>query len=168
MKEKNKKAQEEMVGFVLIMLVVAIMFLVFLGIYLRDAAKTHETEGKDVASFLEAITKFTIECDYIGASSPLSDLILECDASSISTCSSGEKKCDVLRNTLNQAINSSWNFNENSPTKAYFMDVFKETDKGEKALFNSTPITSGILTNNIRAAEKPFSKGIILRLEIYY
>lgn len=162
-----------MVGFVLIMLVVAVMFLVFLGIYLRGAAKTHETEGKDIASFLESVSKFTIECDYSGDPSDLSDLIIKCSDHPTNDCYNGKNVCDILRDTLNKAINSTWNFNENSPTKAYFMQLLRETSAGEEPLRDGggrpiQPAGGGIQTNNIRAAEKPFPNGIIMRLEIYY
>lgn len=164
----NKKAQEEMVGFVLIMLVVAVIFLVFLGIYMRGASKTHETQGKDLAAFLEAVTKITPPCETAPGYpyEDLSRLIIECDNNPSVTCYNGEKICDLLKETLTQAINSTWNFDENSVTKSYKVDVFKETQTGEKRVVEILP--PALTTRNIRSAEKPFPKGIILRLEIYY
>jgi hypothetical protein len=168
----NKKAQEEIVGFVLIMLLVAVIFLVFLGIYLRGASKVHESEGKDIASFLEAVSKITVECEYVGDPSDLSNLIIDCSDDSTATClSNGKNKCAVLRDTLFQAINSTWNFNQNSPTKGYSMQILRETSTGEVDLFQPPllPLMQIPLSQKeIRSADKPFPKGIIMRLEIYY
>lgn len=171
---KTKKGQEEMVGFVVIMLLVAIIFLIFLSIYLRGAAKTHETEGKDVASFLEAVTKMTTNCTTApGYPIILTDLIQDCYTSPTSQCFSGENKCSILRASLEGAVNATWNFNENSPTKGFDLRVLKQTpDNGEIALKdkNNIPIepSFGLQTNEIRSAEKPFPNGIVMRLEIYY
>ncbi len=157
-----------MVGFVLIMLVVAIIFLVFLGIYLRGAAKTHETESKEVASFLEAVSKLTTECGF-SSEYPydVSKLISECSQNPFGTCITNNKNgCDVLRDTLNSAINSMWNFNENSPTKGYYLGIQTETGSGKYTVLEISNILSA--STEIRAAEKPFPNGIVMRLEIYY
>jgi len=158
-----------MVGFVLIMLLVAIIFLVFLGIYLRGASKTHETESKEVASFLEAVSKLTTEC---GFSSEylydVSKLIFECSKNPEATCHNNKKICNVLKETLNNAINSTWNFNENSPTKAYFMQILKETSADKIDVISPIGYIPPRSQYEIRAAEKPFPNGIIMKLEIYY
>lgn len=169
---KNKKAQEEMVGFVLIMLVVGVIFLVFLGIYLRKDSQTTITESKDISNFIAAVSRYTTDCglsddpDFDHYS--LVELITRCyEDGPDSTCSNnGKKKCDVLKETLNGSIESNWNFHEDSPTKGYFFQVFRETDTGEENVIQ--PFGSGDQTKRVRSAEKPLPQGIILRLEIHY
>ena len=48
----NRKAQEEIVGFVLIVVIVAIIFLVFLGIMIRQPGEVTSKESRDVSQFL--------------------------------------------------------------------------------------------------------------------
>lgn len=169
MTPQNKKAQEEMVGFVLIMLVVAIIFLVFLGIFLRNASKENVSESKEISSFLDAMFEYTTECGP-SAQSPkrLSQLILDCSnqGNSANCIGSDGKGCTALKDDLRKAIESNWNFNENSPTKGYLLQILRETDKGEIPVINATAAYD--ITNNIRSAERVLPGGIILRLEIFY
>ncbi|MFH1802150.1 MAG: hypothetical protein ABH864_01725 [archaeon] len=163
---KNKRAQEEMVGFVIIMLVVGVIFLVFLGIYLRGASQTSNTESKDIANFIEAVSKYTTRCgDSDEYPYSLITLVTECYKDSTSTCpNNGEKKCGILKETLNASIEENWNFNQDSPTKSYRLQVLRETQTGEETVLSF----GGNPTTRIRSAEKPLPQGVILRLEIYY
>jgi hypothetical protein len=168
MTQQNKRAQEEMVGLVLIMLVVAVIFVIFLGIYLRNSSKGQISDSKEISTFLESLTEYTTEC----GQSPqfpikLSQLVMNCYSNSNANCIGNDGKgCEVLRETIKNAINASWNFASDSPTKGYLFQVLKETNSGEVDVVS--PITNFQTTSQIMSAEKPFPGGIILRLEIYY
>ncbi|MBU0907415.1 MAG: hypothetical protein KKD18_02480 [Nanoarchaeota archaeon] len=164
---KNKKAQEEMVGFVLIMLVVAIIFLIFLGLYLRGASSADPKENKDVAAFLEAVSKVTTPCGTVPQMPfDVTELIPQC-LTNPSLCSNGRSRCEVLKETLKESIESSWNFNRDSPTKGYIMQILQETSSGEADAI--PPISGGLITSDkiYASQEKPLPGGIILRLIIY-
>lgn len=163
----KKKGQEEMVGFVAIMLVVAIAFLIFLGIYLRKGPST-EVENFEISQFLESSFEVTTDCRLSSTRDPsdMGELIRSCSANSANTCyPSGKEVCDEVKESMMVLIESSWNFNETSPEKGYLFAVKRETnlsDQGIVSFGSSTPPTS-----NIRSAEKPLPGGIIMYLEIY-
>ena len=53
----NKKAQEEMVGFVLIVVIVAIIVVIFLGISLRNSEGDIGDESEKIGSFINALSQ---------------------------------------------------------------------------------------------------------------
>src|SRR3989344_4393404 len=97
--KKDRKAQEEMVGFVLIMVIVAVVFLVILGIMIRKPAGS-EKESKDIYQFMESMMEYTTDCainneiDY----EKIGGLLKECH-SNHSTCFNGKGICDVLNDS---------------------------------------------------------------------
>ena len=61
MEIKRKKAQEEMVGFALIIILVAVILLIFLGFSLRDQEK-ETIESYEVESFIQSFLQYTSDC----------------------------------------------------------------------------------------------------------
>lgn len=156
-----------MVGFVLIMLVVAVIFVVFLGIYLRKNANAEPVDSVEISQFLEAAFQYTTTCRISGNLLSVKELITRCQEGKDCV---GEKSCDVLRETFIDLIESSWRFEENSPTKGYQLSIVKEINGPDAVLDNMggpTTIAKPPSTDIIRAAEKPLPGGITLRLEIY-
>ena len=124
---KKNKAQQEMVGFALIIIMVAVIILVFLTISLRKTSQ--EVESYEVESFLQALSQHTTDCsvtselDYLD----IKDLIEECVSNQI--CIDTRPTCAVLNSTLRSLINNSWQVGENRPNKGY---VFNSTYEGEE------------------------------------
>lgn len=129
MKRLGRKGQEEIVGFVLIVVLVAIIFLVFLGIYLRQKTPVNQKESKDVSQFLESAMEYTTECavsaepDY----SSLGRLVRDCQSRAI--CKpSGRDACDVLKETISKIVESSWNIGEGNPDTGYIFNATYKSD----------------------------------------
>ena len=59
---EEKKGQEEMVGFALILILVAIIVLVFIGFSIRSPEK-ESVESYEVESFLQSMLQYTTECE---------------------------------------------------------------------------------------------------------
>lgn len=118
----RKKAQEEIVGFVLIVVIVAVIFLVFLAISLRRTGSATEKDSRDVFQFLESMTSYTTDCavSYEPAFSDIGDLARECYSSS--NCVSGKTACQVLNRTLQEVIESSWKVGKDRPVKGYIFN----------------------------------------------
>ncbi len=117
----RKKGQEEIVGFVLIVLIVSVILLVFLGIFLRkDVSKTANPE---VSQFLDSMSAITTECSLNAGYSyeNYQDLLKDCNEGKL--CASG-KACDILKNTTKSLIEASWNFSPDSPKKGYKFEVY--------------------------------------------
>lgn len=113
----NKKAQEEMIGFVMIILLVTVIFLVFLGIYLRQGSSNESTQNAEVAQFLDALTEITTDCEINGLKRTVKYLLREdqglpCEDTTMTVH-------EVLDKTIRNAIESGWNFDVDSPTKGY-------------------------------------------------
>lgn len=122
----NRRGQEEMVGFVLIMVVVAVIFLVFLGIFVRQRGNAEQSDSTEVAQFLDAAVDITSECSLNGGFNYLtvSDLIEEC-ARGPASCGSGEGVCTALKNILSNLTQSGWNFGAGSVTKGFNLAIYK-------------------------------------------
>lgn len=96
MRRKNKQGQEEMVGFVLIIVLVAVIALVFLAITLRKPAVT--SKSGEIAAFLESSLSYTTTCQ----PSPeqtynLQELTGACYNGE--TCLDNTLACDILNET---------------------------------------------------------------------
>ena len=107
---RSRKAQEEMVGFVLIMVIVGVVFLVILGIMIRKPGSS-EKESKDVYQFMESMMEYTTDCavnneiDY----EKLGNLLKECHSNKDAECINEEGICDTLNKNINEIIENSWN-----------------------------------------------------------
>jgi len=162
-KQKMKrKAQEEMVGFVVIMVLVAVIFLVFLGIFVRRGV-AEPTSSIEVSQFLNSLSEYTTTCSLDNGFSfkKIDDLAQACDAGL--QCSSGNSACQTLEETLKEIIESSWNFSPDSPEKSY---AFSATFP--LANIVNLPEASSTTTqcSSVRGADKSFSEGITFTLEI--
>ena len=131
---KNKRAQEEMVGFVLIVVVVCVIFLVFLAISFRQTDRVVEQESKDIYMFLESIMEYTTGCaiSYEPAYSKIGELIKECYENPAGACVSEEKACVVLNNTLKGIFDASWQVGADRPYKGYVFEVIYEADSKQE------------------------------------
>ncbi len=157
----NNKSQEEMIGFVLIIVLVAVIALVFLAISLRKPAET-QLESKDIRDFLHSSLIYTTSCK----KSPeitynLQDLIKACGNND--KCLDEKDSCSVLNDTIFNLIESSWQVGEEARYKGYDFKIFNEDSvlislsKG-----NSTKTKTG------GEAQVLTDKGLLdLRLELF-
>ena len=159
-KLKGKNAQEEMVGFALIIIMVGVILLVFLTISMKntnDIEESYEIDG-----FLQAMLEYTTNCsmstnvNYIS----IDRLILEC--AELSTCRNGISSCDVLNQTLNELIPTAWPIEGNSQFKAYQLIVLAGIQ--QEPMIN---ISAGTITNSSKGASQPLNNAQVF-LTIYY
>ena len=133
----NNKAQEEIVGFVAIVLIVSIILIVFLGIFLRkDKSGLGSVE---VSQFLDAIMETTTTCSVGGYYKEYSELVKRCNEGL--DCS-GENSCDILKKYTKEMIENSWNFGDDNVKKAYMFDVVFESNGNRRSL-PSFPLSRG-------------------------
>jgi hypothetical protein len=119
----KKRGQEEIVGFVLIMVLVAVVFLVFLGIYLRNPV-VQERKSENIYQFLESSMEQTTSCAILGRQEllDLGDLLSECYSSNIE-CSDGNESCFVLNNTFENMLENSFVYGGEYPLKGYSLET---------------------------------------------
>ena len=150
-----KKAQEEMVGFALIVVLVAIILLVFLAISLNKPPQSEALESYEVENFIQAFLQYTSDCrenDYSEYFS-VQDLIFECSFNS--ECSDGKDACEILNSTLDGILKESWSIGENAPNKGYKLTIDKEEGDEFTPILD---IKQGDITNNYKGASQILSK----------
>ena len=143
---KKKKGQEEIVGFVLIVVILAIAMVIFLGIKLRNLEPTQK-ESEILYQFIESSMEQTTDCVIRQNSRniDLNELIKEC-RSFDNNCLNGRSSCDVAQETMREITDSAWKIGPDYPTKGY--EILAEYSTNSSESEEIFAITSGNCTNN--------------------
>lgn len=142
-----KKAQEEFVGFALIIIIVAVILLVFLSFSIKQPREN--LQSYEVESFLQTALQYTTDCKNNYEFLPVQKLIVACIQEE--TCIDGRKTCDALNETLIGIVGEGWGVGKEYPTKAYELGINTE----EQKLLN---LRDGNITRNYKSASQNFSK----------
>ena len=160
-KMSNKSGQEEMVGFVMIIIIVAVILLIFLGFALRSPQK-EIVESYEIESFIQVFLQYTTDCRDNLEFLSVKKLIFDCNNGG--TCLDGRDTCEVLDSTLTDIIKESWKVEGDRPVKGYELNI---TSNEEEMLF----IGEGNVTNNYKGAVQDFSRSgslIEISFRAYY
>lgn len=161
-KIRNKHGQEEMVGFALIIIIVAVILLVFIGFSLRSSTKD-TVESYEVQSFIQSFLQYTTDCrDRTNDLLTVRELILECNDQE--KCSNGEDTCVILNSVIGGITNESWKVGEDRPIKGYELNISSQ----EKSILT---ISDGVQTENSKGAPQNFVKSgekIFIYFKAYY
>ncbi|HVY01945.1 MAG TPA: hypothetical protein VHA12_04245 [Candidatus Nanoarchaeia archaeon] len=140
-----RKGQEEIVGFVAIIVIMALVVVFFLGISLRNQDQSLG-ESKALSQFIESTKKFTSDCD-LGLKeryANLEDLVVECYRNNDGQCVNGKKVCEVYNETMTKIIESNWKIGEERPIKGYIWNVsYDKTIKNENVVLLSNGSCNG-------------------------
>lgn len=137
-KLKNK-AQNEIVGFIVIVVIVVIIGLFLLVFYLRQ--EPIRTESKNVQNFLKSSLLYTTSCNISTEYLDISDVMKRCYEGT--TCSDGRDSCEVLNETYIELLEETWKINSNRPVNYYLLDVYyREEDENDKENTINEPILS--------------------------
>ncbi|MFA7707545.1 MAG: hypothetical protein WCX73_01215 [Candidatus Pacearchaeota archaeon] len=100
---KNKKSQQEIIGFVLIIVLVSVVGVIFLGLSL-SRGETDRKTSVTVANLLEASSYYTTECvvGFVPQYKSGQELIKSCWEDD--RCLDGRTACEVLNTTLKYII----------------------------------------------------------------
>jgi len=155
---KTKKAQEEIVGFALIIIIVSVILVIFLGFSLRDQEKD-EVESYEVESFIQSFLHYTTECrdnfDFLS----IQELISDCDNNKL--CLGGIETCVVLNETLKGITEESWKTGPERPVKGY---VLKINGLNKKIL----EFKEGNISGNSKGAPQYLPNDIEITFTAYY
>ena len=146
--QRNKSAHEEMVGFVLIILIVVVIGLVFVGYSLRH--KQEPVQNAQVSSLINTMLAYTTNCTPYGlAYYNLRDLMKACYNQE--KCSNFEQdSCIYLANLTKEILDHSID-SENKPISAY---EFKANFIGEVRNQTILNLTKGTCSKNITLASQ--------------
>ena len=170
-KISSKKAQEEMVGFALIIVLVAVIGLVFLGIMIRSPRSEEASQSSELDSFTKSVASYTTDCEIKGRGfRTLSELASDC-ADKGGSCDNGINFCDELSSTLKSILNNTYNVANESNIRYYKAQIVK----GQGNL--SQDIIQPIIAGNTESCNSKFfsdysistNSGLAsLRLEVCY
>ena len=150
----KKRAQEEIVGFALIIVIVSVILLVFLSFSLRSSQKM-EIQSYEVEGFIQAFLQHTSDCeDNLGFLS-VQELIFSCDNQEI--CLNDINTCEVMNSTLKEISENSWSVGKDTPIKGYELRIISDDIK----ISNETYIfllEEGNITQNYKGGSQPFAK----------
>jgi hypothetical protein len=142
--QQPKKGQEEMVGFILIIVLVAVIGVVFLSISLRQPSSEVIDGSENIASLLNSLNQITSVCENPQSNFlDVSDLISGCFENKLclgctaEECGSSKSACETLENTLKNAMETSYNVGEESSTRYYKLIVYDS--------FDNSPIIAPII-----------------------
>ncbi|MEK6850355.1 MAG: hypothetical protein AABX85_02145 [Nanoarchaeota archaeon] len=120
-----KKGQEEIVGFVVVVVLVSIIAIIFLGISLRNDS-VQVKESKDIRRFVDSALLYTSDCafGYEPNYASLKDLIADCYRDSEKSCLDNRSVCVALNDTLKAMLDTSWNVGPDANVKGYEFKAF--------------------------------------------
>lgn len=124
--EIRKKGQEEMVGFVLIVIIVSVIMVVLLG-FLLKSPEAEAVQSYEIGNFLSAALQYSSSCENYLGFLDVESLIVSCDEEE--TCLDGKNSCEVLNETLKDLIETGWIVGEESPVKGYELKVIIEEEE---------------------------------------
>jgi len=156
MRVKTKKGQEEMVGFALIIVIVAVILLIFVGFSLTR--KTDRVESYEVESFIQAVMQHTSDCRDNLERLPVQNLILKCRSNEI--CIDNRNTCDVLKETLEEIMSESWKIGD-TPVAGYNLSITMENQQ-------VMSVNAGNKTNNFKGSLQKLPHDIDVLLNVYY
>lgn len=144
----GKEGQEEMVGFALIMIIVAVILLIFLSFSL-NSSKKEIVESYEVESFIGATLQYTSDCEDNLEHLSIQKLIFDCADNK--KCLDERSTCEALNSTLVDIIEESWKVEGDRPVKGYELKII--VDEKEMLL-----LKKGNLTSNYKGSVQDFSR----------
>ena len=161
--EIKNKAQQEIVGFVLIVALVMVALMVFLVISLRT--QPTESESIEVENLLNSIMKKTTECAILFEPQfdDFEDLFKSCYNED--TCTNiQEDSCDYLKESLNETIKGL--LETEATTNSFQLDFLTRDEDAEGEIFR---ISEGNCTGQVSSAQKQITSSsdkLVIRMKI--
>ena len=125
---KRKRSQQEIMGFVIIIVIVAIIGVIFLGISLRKATRSGmTTEDAEIANFLTTSSKYTTDCVLKNPFyAELDEVISGCYNGKM--CIDSIEACNVLSSVYSEMLAIAWPTGENRPIKYSKLLVYYQSN----------------------------------------
>ena len=147
-RKSRKKAQQEILGFVLIVVLVTIMGVVFLSFSIGKSRPTKQTSA-EISNLLEASMYHTTDCavNYVPQYREVQDLIKECYRNPEQKCLNSLTVCTVLETTLKNLIDQSLKVGEDAPNKAYSLKIYYNSLNSLNETIDVLSLEEGIFKN---------------------
>ena len=149
-----------MVGFVLIIVIVAIIALVFLAISLNKPSTDNAKKSGEIDRYILSVKDFTSSCaiNFEPAYSNIQELVRDCDSEA--QCVNGRLACEVLKEDIKNITKISWPLEGDRPYKGW--------EIGFIGLQSNMTIKEGNITKNYLVGSQPLLPGKRLEFKVYY
>ncbi|MBX4196838.1 hypothetical protein KW805_04585 [Candidatus Pacearchaeota archaeon] len=146
------RGQEEVAGFVVIVVIVLVISVIVLGVMVRQRPEPL-TNSQDIYNFLEASLSYTTSCatSFEPAYLTLGELFEKCRSGSI--CISGKSACSVANETLRGIVGASWNISSGSSVRGYRFVARYKTNTSDSVIVS---LSQGNCTGNFKESEYPY------------
>ncbi len=101
----SKKAQQEIAGFVLIVIIVVIALVIYMVV--KAGSPIEITKSVTADNMIESVMDVTTNCQVGSRYLSIKNLLIECENNR--RCSNGDSTCDVLNNTLKKIFDNMLN-----------------------------------------------------------
>ncbi len=158
--KNDKKGQEEMVGFALIMIIVAVIGLIFLGFSL-SRPQVSSVESYEIDSFTQAFLQYHTSCEDNLEHLTIQKLISRCKSGG-SNCLDGRTLCVALREEAGEVLESSWPIVDRPEAGFQLLIINDETQT------EIVRIMEGNVTNNYKGTTQYPTSDVELIFNVYY
>ncbi len=153
----DKKAQSELVGFAIIVIIVSLIILIFVAISLQQKPET--VQSYQTESFVQSILQYTTTCQENGNYESYLDLIELCGQGG--TCDNGTSACSSLKSISKSLLDSSWQTGSKYPVKGYQFLI----NYAGNYIINET---KGNLTLQSKGSNQVFNGNLQITFKAYY
>jgi hypothetical protein len=154
----NKKAQSEMVGFAIIVILVTVVILVFFSISLNKKEDLN-LNNQEPANFLNSLVDYTTTCETsYGNFISMKKLVDYCNEGK--RCNEEIDSCALLNETVQEILSSSFRVGENWPTKGYSLKILIE---GRRLYI----FEDGNKTSTRQGSTQKYDGGVDFNFEVY-
>jgi hypothetical protein len=145
----NKKAQEEMVGFVLIVIIITIALVIFLVFSLRKPSGVEKS--LEIENFLQASGYITTDCSVTGEKLTIKKLIVSCKENE--RCSDNRDSCDALQQMFTGILESNWDLEHFNGHHLLIYSIGEGETAEEEKIDSILELKNGNLTGNYQGGD---------------
>lgn len=116
----NRKAQEELVGFGIIVAIVMIILMIFMVFYF-NRPRDNFYNSQEVSSFLEALLQTKTNCEDLFEFKSVQDVIIMCERNE--RCLQGEDACEIMEEYILEIIKRGFRV-EQGYVKGYLLKIY--------------------------------------------
>lgn len=159
-----KRGQEEIVGFVVVVVLVAIVALVMLSFSLRTPQETYDSAR--LARFIGAVNEFSSNCTITSDYARIGELYGACYQGL--RCADETDSCATLNSTLREIMNVSLRVGEDRPLKGYSVRVSYRENRNASKEENIIVLGAGNCTTGQRqgSSDVRYARGGIIRSSV--
>ena len=159
----KKKAQEEIVGFAIILILVGVILLIFLALSMAKPSKK-SVESFEARDFLQSAFQVNTPCEInFEPNHSVKELIFYCE--NRENCLNGATACEILNSTLKNILKEAFVVGNESSKKGYALNI-SDGSGNEVLNLEAGNVTTGIFKSSIQEASRG-GNSFVAKFSIY-